>query len=298
MPAPDVVICKCGVWNRVRPTSKPPSRIVCCNCGNQIISVVGGGSGPVVRGEPIVSPAPPSRQRRSGGGGVPIGLLITLLSLVIGGVVSSMQTSPVAIRPIAPQPVPAPPPPLLTIQVPPPIEIPAAVVMPPAGVVAPPHRASRAAVGDALPAPPPALSLPPPRTGAIQQGRRKNRIALFSVEGSAGTNYLIKLINVSDAKDQFLIFVRGGEKYSTKVPLGTYRLRAAAGTTWYGKDELFGPSTYFFQLRKKAGTSGDDRSLLRFYRQGRTIYGTTLNFKPVEFGNLEQETISKDEFMR
>jgi hypothetical protein len=139
--------------------------------------------------------------------------------------------------------------------------------------------------------------LPPPRTGPIEQARRRAAIAPFTVIGGSGTNYLIKLVNAADERQHILIFVRGGEQYSTKVPLGTYKLRAASGSSWYGKDDLFGPNTQFFQLKNKGGSS-NDQSLLRFYREGRKIIGTTLNFQPVQFGNLEQENISRDEFIK
>jgi tetratricopeptide (TPR) repeat protein len=144
----------------------------------------------------------------------------------------------------------------------------------------------------------PESALPTPQTGPIERGGPRNRIAPFSVEGTAGTNYLIKLVNVADAKDQISVFVRGGETYSTKMPLGTYRLRAASGDTWYGKDDLFGPGTQFFQLKAKTGVATGDSSLLRFYQEGRKIMGTKLSFKPVVFGNLEQETISREEFLK
>jgi hypothetical protein len=36
------------------------------------------------------------------------------------------------------------------------------------------------------------------------------------------------------------IFVRGGENVETLVPLGSYYVRYASGTTWYGHDHLFG----------------------------------------------------------
>ena len=45
-----------------------------------------------------------------------------------------------------------------------------------------------------------------------------------------GASYLIKLVSLTDAKDQIVIFVRGGENYATKVPLGRYYVRIATGT--------------------------------------------------------------------
>ncbi len=40
---------------------------------------------------------------------------------------------------------------------------------------------------------------------SIARGRRKNGIATFTVETEAGTNYLIKLVNFVDERDQIMI---------------------------------------------------------------------------------------------
>ena len=61
---------------------------------------------------------------------------------------------------------------------------------------------------------------------------------------------------MADAKDQIMIYIRGGDPFTTKVPLGSYYVRAASGNTWYGEDDLFGPNTAFFKLNKSA----DDRA--------------------------------------
>src|SRR5262249_38796763 len=110
-------------------------------------------------------------------------------------------------------------------------------------------------------------ALPPPPTSTIAKSRRKNAIAPFSIETEPGANYLIKLVNVADAKDQIMIYVKGGETYSTKVPLGGYRIRAAAGQTWYGRNDLFGPETQFFRLRGKKGSGSEDSPVFNFTQQ-------------------------------
>jgi len=87
----------------------------------------------------------------------------------------------------------------------------------------------------------------PPPTSTIGRSRRRNAIAPLAIETESGTNYLIKLVRVDDKKAFILIFVKGGEEYSTKIPLGTYNIREAAGLIWYGLKDLFGPSTHFFE---------------------------------------------------
>lgn len=138
--------------------------------------------------------------------------------------------------------------------------------------------------------------LPTPKTGDLEPRRRANAIAPFNVVTEVGSNYLIKLVRANNAKDQIWIFIKGGEPYSTKVPIGNYRLRVASGDTWYGRQELFGPRTRLFRLRNKNGTALDETQLLQFRKERNQIVGMTLNFKGSHDGNLEQEAMSRAEF--
>ena len=45
-------------------------------------------------------------------------------------------------------------------------------------------------------------------------------------------------------------FVRRDETAEVLVPLGTYRLRYAHGTDWYGTNLLFGPETDYRQIEE------------------------------------------------
>lgn len=133
-------------------------------------------------------------------------------------------------------------------------------------------------------------------TSTLQKSRRRNAIAPLKIETEGGANYLIKLVNVADAKDQILIYVKGGEAYSTKVPLGSYRVRGASGHSWYGRNDLFGPDTRFFRLKDKRGEAVDEAKAFHFRQKGNVIYGLTLSLKKAVEGNMEQETIRRDEF--
>jgi TPR repeat len=136
----------------------------------------------------------------------------------------------------------------------------------------------------------------PPPTGTIDKGRRRDRIAPLTIETEAGANYLIKFVNTGNDKDQIMIFVKGGETYSTKMPLGGYRIRAATGQTWYGRNDLFGPDTQFFRLQGKKGSAVDESPIFQFRKEGNTIHGMKLSLKRVIGGNMEQEKISRSEF--
>jgi hypothetical protein len=120
----------------------------------------------------------------------------------------------------------------------------------------------------------------------------RNRRAIAPLETEAGTNYLLKFINAANSGDHKLIFVRGGERYETKMSLGSYYIRAASGSIWYGKKDLFGPSTSFFRFNNLDGT----QQLVVFSQQGNTLRGQTIIMKTVAQGNMQQEPISRNEF--
>jgi tetratricopeptide (TPR) repeat protein len=139
-----------------------------------------------------------------------------------------------------------------------------------------------------------------PPTGDLVSRRRRGGIAPFKVATQRGSNYLLKLVSVENTKDQIWIFVRGGETYSTTVPLGIYTLRIASGDTWFGRDDLFGPNTRFFRLRAKQG--GADASIERLQftatrtKIGTRFIGVTIDLQGSVVGNLEQEAMTRKEF--
>jgi hypothetical protein len=147
--------------------------------------------------------------------------------------------------------------------------------------------------------PPPDLGRVPasiPSTGELQRRQRKTAIAPLKIITEAGTNYLVRLVSTRSAKDHVVIYVKGGETYSTKVPLGSYTFRAASGDIWYGREHLFGSNTVFFRLRGKKGETQQDTHILRFTRSGNSINGLTISMQKTISGNLEQEHISRAEF--
>lgn len=135
-----------------------------------------------------------------------------------------------------------------------------------------------------------------PLTGDIQPRRSGSAIAPFSIQTKSGSNYLVKLVNVKNSKDQIWIFVRGGEPYSTKVPVGNYILRVAIGYTWYGREDLFGSDTHFFRLRSKRGSGVSETPVLEFKKERNRTFGHTLSFEGSVDGNMEQEAMTRAEF--
>jgi hypothetical protein len=53
----------------------------------------------------------------------------------------------------------------------------------------------------------------------------------------------VKLVDYSDGRTIMSAFVCGGQRLITQAPIGSYELRYATGTDWFGEAHLFGPST-------------------------------------------------------
>ena len=150
--------------------------------------------------------------------------------------------------------------------------------------------------GSAKPAAENLKIVPVPPTGDIVARRRRSAIAPFAVETEPGPSYLLKLVNISNPKDQIMVFVRGGETYSTKVPLGTYHLKAATGDVWYGRQHLFGAQTRFLRVRNKDRANDDGAQAFKFSQSGNRVFGLRISFKKVVGGNTSEEPISREEF--
>lgn len=136
---------------------------------------------------------------------------------------------------------------------------------------------------------PPAFRAPPvamPFSGALRRFAPGEAIAPFEIQTSAGANYLVKLEDAYRGTDVMDIFVRGGDTVQVEVPLGTYVVKYASGTTWYGYDYRFGPETDY----SKAESTFD------FRNDGYQISGYTITLYRVAGGNLHTRGLSPAEF--
>jgi hypothetical protein len=89
----------------------------------------------------------------------------------------------------------------------------------------------------------------------------------------------------SDA-DVLTVFVHGGSTVQIDVPLGTYIVKHAAGTKWYGYKHLFGPETSY--------SKADET--FRFERNGYQVTGYTITLYTVLHGNLQTSAIRPEDF--
>jgi hypothetical protein len=126
-----------------------------------------------------------------------------------------------------------------------------------------------------------------PANGETQNYTFGEAIAPFKIQSQAGSNFLVKLADASTGSTAMTIFVRGGENVETLVPLGSYHVKYASGTTWYGYDHLFGDY--------HTGYSKADE-VFDFTVDGDTVRGFSITLYTVEGGNLSTSGITASEF--
>jgi hypothetical protein len=135
----------------------------------------------------------------------------------------------------------------------------------------------------------PAFSAPPvvqPPSGTLRRFSPGEAIAPFQIQTSGAGSYLVKLEDAYRGTDVMDIFVRGGDTIEVEVPLGTYVVKYASGTTWYGYDYRFGPETSY----NKAETT------FAFRNDGYQITGYTVTLYQVRDGNMQTRRLSPAEF--
>jgi hypothetical protein len=122
------------------------------------------------------------------------------------------------------------------------------------------------------------------RTGVLR-GSVKRGVAPLSIITKPGLNYFVKLVAPPD-RIIMTMFIRGGDTLHTKVPLGTFEIRYAAGRKWYGEDCRFGNETAY---------SKADRSF-QFTSNDQGYSGYTVELIMQTSGNLPVSAISRDQF--
>jgi curved DNA-binding protein CbpA len=125
-----------------------------------------------------------------------------------------------------------------------------------------------------------------PRNGAVKFFRKKKAIAPFEIETNSYVNYYVKIVDYFTNELVQTIFIRSGKTIKVKVPLGTYTVKYATGSIWYGEDLLFGPYTMYYKADAK----------LTFEVTGNRVNGYKMELYAQPNGNLETESLEKYEF--
>ena len=125
-----------------------------------------------------------------------------------------------------------------------------------------------------------------PYTGNVNNYSSETKIAPFAIETSGGANYFVKLKDIYSNQTVMEFFIRGGERISTKVPLGTYQITYASGKKWYGYNNLFGSDTSYNKTDQN----------FNFKQTSQGVSGYTITLYQVSNGNLSTSRLSPSEF--
>lgn len=130
--------------------------------------------------------------------------------------------------------------------------------------------------------PEPSPEVPFPSHGTSKFFIEGNRIAGLKINTPYSRNYFVKLEEASTGRKVAVFFLQGGQPFETKVPLGQFVMKYAAGASWYGEKLKFGPSTE----AKKFDT------IMDFSYSGNYILGHEVTFSLVRNGNLRSTNIN------
>ncbi len=127
-------------------------------------------------------------------------------------------------------------------------------------------------------------ALPLPINGQLFPYSSRQRVAPFSiVTRGDDRHFFVKLEEWSSGQPVVGVFVRAGQSVDVKIPLGTYRLKYAAGIAWYGDQELFGDNTTYYKADKQ----------FQFATSGGQVAGYTVELFLQPNGNLKTTHIGK-----
>ena len=133
----------------------------------------------------------------------------------------------------------------------------------------------------------PLMPVSAPNSGVYNEDfQGQEAIAPLEIKSQGGSDYYVKVVDAATDRDTLTIYIRCGDTVEVDVPLGSYEIRYAAGDTWYGEDELFGPETSY--------NKADE--LFTFSDTGYQISGYTITLYQVVDGNLETIPLDKDRF--
>lgn len=127
--------------------------------------------------------------------------------------------------------------------------------------------------------------LPYPENGTILADSGLSRVAPLEIKTAEGLAYYVKLCDMS-GNEVLGFFVGPNTSVEVSAPLGTYELRYACGTAWYGTTPKFGESTQYYKID----------TLLDFTDDGTYYNGHTITMYSVPGGNLNTESIDPEDF--
>ncbi|MCL6558137.1 MAG: hypothetical protein K6U74_04910 [Firmicutes bacterium] len=128
---------------------------------------------------------------------------------------------------------------------------------------------------------------PLPENGTFTRYFNGEAIAPLEIVTMPGsTNYFVKVLDWQSKKEILTVFVRAGQKVDVNLPVGSYEIKYASGSTWYGENYLFGPDTSYRKADKR----------FDFTKSGNHVSGYTIELYLQPRGNLSTRSIKPEEF--
>jgi hypothetical protein len=124
------------------------------------------------------------------------------------------------------------------------------------------------------------------KPGILFNRTGKEELAPLAILTAPGRDYFVKLIDADTEETAVGIYVEGGKPADVTVPLGSYEMRYASGSTWYGFADLFGPGTNYSRVGET----------LNFREENNQYRGYTIELTLQAGGNLDTVDISAQEF--
>ena len=124
------------------------------------------------------------------------------------------------------------------------------------------------------------------KNGIIRKNYDKGIAPLTVKTKYKDQHHFIKLVRQADENEILSCFIRGGTSLSLEVPVGSYKLKSAVGSTWYGIRYLFGPNTVYSEADK----------IFNFNFVGDQVSGYTVELFLQPQGNMRTDTISLFQF--
>lgn len=72
----------------------------------------------------------------------------------------------------------------------------------------------------------------------------------LQVKTPPGQDHVLTLIDADTGTAALAAYIKSGAFFKVLVPPGTFRLQFAFGHVWHGQEDLFGPDTRVFELRR------------------------------------------------
>lgn len=129
---------------------------------------------------------------------------------------------------------------------------------------------------------PPEQPLPDNGDGVFRFDRRAADSKLRIVPRSEQGHIVLKIEDANDSSFVCWFFIRQGESAEASIPAGSYRLKLACGTKWYGEEHLFGPNASYSAIASEIKIPTH------------TTY--TIDLHPSTAGTLRETTIRPENF--